>query len=63
MQGTVLDFIIVILYVLGMIGIAIYFARKKFNTYEDYYLAGRSLTTPVMVGTLVSSYFGVDSLV
>jgi len=63
MQGTVLDFIIVILYVLGMIGIAIYFARKKFSTYEDYYLAGRTLTTPVMVGTLVSSYFGVDSLV
>ncbi len=39
---TTLDLVIVALYLLGMLGIGVYFVRRIQNA-GDYYVAGRSL--------------------
>ena len=51
------DYSIVIGYfvVLTIIG---YFVKKKVHSLDDYFLAGRRLTLPIFVATLVSSWYG-----
>ena len=41
---TTLDLVIVALYLLGMLGIGVYFVRRIQNA-GDYYVAGRSLAS------------------
>tara|TARA_B100000161_G_scaffold5084_1_gene3308 strand:+ start:1081 stop:2535 length:1455 start_codon:yes stop_codon:yes gene_type:complete len=57
----IIDYIIVIAYLTGMIGVGLWFA-KKHNDFEDFFLAGRSLTTPILITTLISTYYGIDVL-
>ena len=45
-----LDLLIVVLFLGFMIGVGVYF------------MAGRSLTAPLLVGTLVSTFYGLDTL-
>jgi SSS family solute:Na+ symporter len=56
-----LDWLIVALYIGGMLFIGIWFARKS-KGFDDYFMAGRSLTAPLLVGTLVSTFYGLDTL-
>ena len=56
-----IDYIIISLYLLGMIGVGLWFA-KKHSDFEDFFLAGRSLTTPLLITTLISTYYGIDVL-
>ena len=35
---------------------------KKHTDFDDFFLAGRSLTTPLLITTLISTYYGVDVL-
>ena len=56
-----IDYIIVIIYLSGMVGVGVWFARRHTN-FEDFFLAGRSLTTPILITTLISTYYGIDVL-
>ena len=57
----VIDWIIVVLFLGGMILIGFWVHRKK-RGFDDYFMAGRSLTAPLLVGTLVSTFYGLDTL-
>lgn len=54
-----LDYVIVAVYLLGMIALGGYLSTR-IRAFKDYFLAGGALTTPLLVCTLVSSYFGLD---
>lgn len=56
---TALDSAILVAYVLGMLAIG-WIALRRIRVFEDWFLAGRGLTTPILVATLVSTYYGLD---
>jgi SSS family solute:Na+ symporter len=56
-----LDWLIIAVYLVAMVGIGVWLTRKHKN-FEDFFLAGRALTTPILVTTLVSTYYGIDVL-
>ncbi|MCH2651259.1 MAG: sodium:solute symporter family protein, partial [Candidatus Marinimicrobia bacterium] len=43
------------------VGVGLWFA-KKHTDFDDFFLAGRSLTTPLLITTLISTYYGIDVL-
>ncbi len=57
-----LDIIIILIYLLGVIAVGIYFGTKHKNA-EDYFLAGRSLTWPIIGFSLFASNMSSNSLV
>jgi len=60
-QLHVVDWAIVILYIAFMLFVGFYFSKKQ-KGFDDYFMAGRSLTAPLLVGTLVSTFYGLDTL-
>ena len=58
---SIIDYIIVIGYLSGMVSVGLWFA-KKHTDFDDFFLAGRSLTTPILITTLISTYYGIDVL-
>ena len=56
-----IDYAIIVFYLSGMVGIGFWFA-KKHSGFDDFFLAGRSLTTPLLITTLISTYYGIDVL-
>ena len=56
-----IDYFIIAVYMLGMVGIGFWFS-KRHGDFEDFFLAGRSLTTPLLITTLISTYYGLDVL-
>ncbi len=58
--GTV-DVAIIVGYIISVIGLGIWLSRRHKN-FDDYFLAGRVLTAPILVCTLVSTYYGIDVL-
>ena len=48
------DWGIVAAYLLAMVGLGIYLARLG-GDFDDFFLAGRALTAPILIATLVSS--------
>ena len=56
-----IDYIIIAIYLMGMIGVGVWFA-KKHTDFDDFFLAGRSLTTPLLITTLISTDYGIDVL-
>ena len=56
-----LDYVIILAYVAAMLYIGFYFSRKR-KGFDDYFMAGRGLTAPLLVGTLVSTFYGLDTL-
>jgi len=59
MTLTVTDYLIIVLYLLGMLGLGA-FVSTRIKAFKDYFLADGALTTPLLVCTLVSSYYGLD---
>lgn len=55
------DWVIVALYIGGMLYIGYYFSKRS-KGFDDYFMAGKSLTAPLLVGTLVSTFYGLDTL-
>lgn len=45
----------------GMILVG-YWVSRRVRGFADFFLAGRALTTPILICTLVSSYYGLDAL-
>ena len=58
---STIDYVIIALYLFGMVGVGLWFA-KKHTDFDDFFLAGRSLTTPLLITTLISTYYGIDVL-
>jgi len=56
-----LDLAVVVVYLLFMIGIGVYVYRKV-PSFEEFMVAGRSMTTPILVCTLASTYYGLEDL-
>jgi len=56
-----LDWVIVAAYIAGMLYIGYWFSRKS-RGFDDYFMAGKSITAPLLVGTLVSTFYGLDTL-
>lgn len=55
------DWIVILAYMAGMLYIGFYFSRRM-KTFDDYYLASKKITTPLLIGTLVSTFYGLDTL-
>ena len=56
-----LDYLIIFLYIIMLVSIGIYSYRKD-ATYDEFMLAGRGMTTPMLISTMVSTYYGLDIL-
>jgi len=56
-----IDLVIVGLYLLMMLGVGYYIYRKA-PSFEEFLLAGRTMTTPILICTLASTYYGLDVL-
>ncbi len=61
LQISNIDLAVVVSYVLGMLCVG-YLVYRKAPSFEEYLVAGRSMTTPVLVCTLASTYYGLDVL-
>lgn len=59
MELSALDYSILVAYFVVMLGIGL-FVTSKIKKYKDYFLAGGALTTPLLVCTLVSTYYSLD---
>lgn len=55
------DLAIVAAYVVGMLAIG-YAVSARVTAFRDFFVAGRALTAPILICTLVSSYYGLDAL-
>ena len=56
-----IDYVIITIYLAGMVCVGIWFSKKHCD-FDDFFLAGRSLTTPLLITTLISTYYGIDVL-
>ena len=56
-----IDYLIIFLYLVMLVSIGIYSYRRD-SSYEDFMLAGRGMTTPMLISTMVSTYYGLDIL-
>ena len=61
MELSWVDISVVGSYVLAMLGVGFY-VFKRAPGFEEYLIAGRSMTTPVLICTLASTYYGLDVL-
>jgi SSS family solute:Na+ symporter len=61
MELSWVDISVVGAYVLAMLGVGFY-VFKRSPGFEEYLIAGRSMTTPVLICTLASTYYGLDVL-
>ena len=55
------DYVIIFFYIVMLISVGIY-SYKKDSTYDQFMLAGRGMTTPMLISTMVSTYYGLDIL-
>lgn len=55
------DFAVVLAYLAGVLGLGAAVSRH-IASFRDYFLAGGRMTTPLLVCTLVSTYYGLDVL-
>ena len=56
-----IDLWVVGVYLCLMLGVG-YYIFKKAPSLEEYLLAGRTMTTPILICTLASTYYGLDVL-
>lgn len=57
MEISIIDYIIIVCYFILLFIIG-FFVKKKVHNLNDYFLAGRRLTLPIFVATLVSTWYG-----
>lgn len=57
LELTIYDYFIIIGYFILLFAIG-FFIKKKVHNLNDYFLAGRRLTIPIFVATLVSTWYG-----
>lgn len=57
MEISIVDYVIILAYFVLLFVIG-YFVKRKIHNLNDYFLAGRRLTLPIFVATLVSTWYG-----
>lgn len=57
----IIDWIVIAIYVVAVLYVGYYF-HKRSTGFDDYFMAGRDLNAPLLVGTLVSTFYGLDTL-
>jgi len=62
MKGSVLDIVIIVLYLVMLLGVGYYASRRVKGT-EDYAIAGRKLGYPVLLGTLIGTSIGAAATI
>jgi SSS family solute:Na+ symporter len=55
------DHAIIGIYILGVLALG-YAVSRRIGSFRDWFIAGGRMTTPVLVCTLVSTYYGLDVL-
>lgn len=60
---TTIDLLILVIYLLGIVGLGLWFSRKKTSTSSGYFLAGNSLTWSVIGASLFASNISTVHLV
>ncbi|MGH7821863.1 MAG: sodium:solute symporter family protein, partial [Candidatus Binatia bacterium] len=60
-EFTVVDAVVIVAYVAGMLAIGAWVGRRHPGL-DGYLVAGRGMTTPLLICTLVSTFYGVDVL-
>jgi SSS family solute:Na+ symporter len=55
------DLAIVVAYLVAMLLIG-YLVAGRVTRFADFFVAGRAMTTPILICSLVSSYYGLDAL-
>jgi Na+/proline symporter len=55
------DLAIIVAYLIGMMVVG-YLVAGRIKVFSDFFVAGRALTTPILICSLVSSYYGLDAL-
>lgn len=55
------DVAIVVAYLIAMVVVG-YLVAGRIKGFADFFVAGRALTTPILICSLVSSYYGLDAL-
>ncbi|MCB9896552.1 MAG: sodium:solute symporter family protein [Planctomycetes bacterium] len=58
-QIGALDTAIVVAYLVGMVAVGVWVSRR-IGGFDDFFVAGGRMTTPLLVCTLVSTYYGLD---
>jgi SSS family solute:Na+ symporter len=56
-----IDYGIIIAYLLLLLGVG-YYVYRRAPSFEQYLLAGRMMSTPILICTLASTYYGLDIL-
>jgi SSS family solute:Na+ symporter len=56
-----IDFVVIAAYLAFMLFIG-WYVSKKTTSFDEFFIAGRTMTTPVLICTLVSTYYGIDVL-
>jgi SSS family solute:Na+ symporter len=56
-----LDFLVIAAYLGFMLYVGWYVSRRM-KSFDDFFIAGRTMTTPLLICTLVSTYYGIDVL-
>lgn len=54
-----IDTSVVVIYLLAMVGVGVWVSRRL-TGFDDFFVAGGRMTTPLLVCTLVSTYYGLD---
>ncbi len=54
-----IDIVIIAVYLCIMLSIG-YFVSRKIPNFDEFLIAGRTMTTPILICTLVSTYYGID---
>lgn len=60
-QLNAVDWVVILAYIALMLYVGYYFHRRH-KSFDDYFLASKGMTTPLLVATLVSTFFGLDTL-
>ena len=51
-------FIVIVVYLLILVGVGTYKTRRRVKSGDDFMVAGRSLTAPILVATLLATWIG-----
>lgn len=54
-----LDLAIIAIYLAALLAIGVWISRKV-RSFQSFFVAGRLMTTPLLISTLVSTYYGLD---
>ncbi|MCR4428184.1 MAG: sodium:solute symporter family protein [Caldiserica bacterium] len=55
------DWAVILIFFSILVGMGVYFSRRRMG-FDDFFSAGRKITSPLLVATLVSTFYGLGAL-